>query len=162
MSLRFASRVESRPSTLSSLPNGEVLTHALLPLLADPGGEAAELMCPIFAPGLFILKPAEALRTAATSLGVSWRHFPTSSPASVNGPIDVRTNFRTLNPAASIMRRTSRFFPSASSTSNQVYFPRSSIRRTLRGLAQSPRFISIPEFNLVTVSSLRIPLVFTR
>jgi len=61
--------------------------------------------------------PAATLRSRSISCAVRGRYPPTARPFSAIGPIAIRVSDMTLWPSFAIIRRISRFFPSASTIS---------------------------------------------
>lgn len=67
--------------------------------------------------------PAATFRSASTSAWVSGRNSPGRRPRRTTGPMATRLRLITLWPSLASIRRTSRFFPSASTSSRMVAFP---------------------------------------
>ena len=67
--------------------------------------------------------PAATRRSRPTSWGSRYRHWPTGRPRSVTGPTATRVRLMTLWPSFASIRRTSRFLPSARTSSIVVASP---------------------------------------
>ncbi len=92
---------------------------------------------------------------------VSGRNWPAVSPLMVIGPTATRVRVITLWPSLASIRRTSRFFPSARTSSRIVDSPRLPTARTL--LARTfPSASQIPSTSWLSTSRVGEPATTTR